>query len=326
MPWYLTSAHTLLVAFLFAVPPAEQTGIAAEPVCSAELAAISLAERFGFNVDEAFEHLRDEGILTNGRTMDCMDLQQASATPAGLRTVFGRRAIQAFYTRCGFWLLRGAFDSAKVERLAAAAAKMERMPFESPSRRSFTTPEVEDPWDTTVGSLFAAVNASLPGLMRAPDVELMKVQLMVAAANTGVDQDIHYDHSDADADSGTAPLRNVRLMLGWIPLHRLLSDQHAPMELWPGSHLGSQAKHLSTSATSRSIRLGPQLDVGDMLMMDHALMHRGSANSESRDREILNIDFCAGASGQCEEHRNEAVCSADMSPSMESWGGRYTTR
>jgi len=259
--------------------------------------------------------------------VDCLDLQQAITTPAALRTVQGRGALIAFYSRCGFWLLRRGLDGPIVERVATAAQTLEKSSFESASLRSFTTPDVQDPWDTAVRSLFAVVNSSLPRLMGASEVEIMKVQLMVAAGNS-VDQEPHFDHTEDSKRRSP-----VHLMLGWVPLHQLLSDKHAPMEMWPGSHLGNQEQHLSavslgssrTSTSNISVRVGPQLALGDILFMRHDLMHRGSANSEDHDRQILNIDFCAGASGQCAMHRDETHSSSDFSPSMESWGGLFTT-
>jgi hypothetical protein len=246
--------------------------------------------------------------------VDCFDLQQASAAPESLRSSAGRQAVHTFYQRCGYWILRGALDVVAVESLASAAQRTEKEAATGRCLRSFTKVPLSSPWRSAVSDLFETLHATLPGLMATPG-EVLHSTLMVAPPQPGgQDQEPHFDHH-REAGRGHGDGEGISLMTGWVPLQRLLSDRHAPLELWPGSHLGDQDAHLQSSGQQRSLRLGPQLELGDAVFHDYALMHRGTRNDEGHDRNILMVDFCGGA------------CSAShpLLPQARSWGVLFNT-
>ena len=156
-------------------------------------------------------------------------------------------------------------------------------------RSSMNVPPAE-PWISAASLVFEEIKPLLAGFMYANVVQLFQLEMLVAAKRrSGGPWQDQTKHQDSDPASQTPGPSMLHMMAGWLPLHQILSDEHGPIELWP---VGDEYSFENTD--EYTLRLGPQLRPGDMLFHNYAIWHRGSANHEYSDREVLIFNFCSG--------------------------------
>lgn len=103
-------------------------------------------------------------------------------------------------------------------------------------------------------------------------------------------QDMHI-HCDGRIFNGL-PIANllpphaIGLLIPLIPFNR----QNGVTRLWPGSH---RLPGGGTDYQHNTAFVDPELELGDCMLMDYRLMHRGNANNSNDVRPLLYFNYAA---------------------------------
>lgn len=119
---------------------------------------------------------------------------------------------------------------------------------------------------------------------------LRSFYLLVSPAG-GKDQDIHRDHPLLFSDHcmpdliHELPPFDIRM---FVPLVDL-TPENGPPRVWPKTHLLTEAQEKET--TEQEGFIDPYMKLGDCLLMDGRLMHRGVENKSSKTRPIIYFAY-----------------------------------
>lgn len=114
--------------------------------------------------------------------------------------------------------------------------------------------------------------------------------LLVSPAG-GQDQDIHRDHPLLFSDAcmpdiiHELPPFDIRM---FVPLVDL-TPENGPPRVWPKTHLLTEAEE--TLITETSGYVDPYMQIGDCLLIDGRLMHKGVENKSNQTRPVIYFAY-----------------------------------
>ena len=138
----------------------------------------------------------------------------------------------------------------------------------------------------SIDPLLRSLESSIPPLLygsKLQDVHYMYSLIMAAAYADG--QNWHTDGPHRDLSQHLhAHAINV-----FIPLVDVTTEAEGPTEFFPASHYQTRATEVSTD--DLTVPFAPFLNVGDALVFDYRVLHRGLPNLVDRDRPVLVFTF-----------------------------------
>ena len=138
------------------------------------------------------------------------------------------------------------------------------------------------------------IQSLLPSLLGNPDgMKLIHLSLLIATLGS-TDQAWHADgpHATSSDSADTLPCHVFNI---FIPLQDTPHEM-GPTELRPGSHhltKGNLAKNMLVAKCRKTLRTTewPELELGDVLIFDYRILHRGRANNLETSRNYLVMTF-----------------------------------
>jgi hypothetical protein len=111
----------------------------------------------------------------------------------------------------------------------------------------------------------------------------------VLALPGALDQHTHLDHPPltSDGSAWAGPAYAITVIIPLVPLGAPATN--GTTQVWPGSHLLPTKQQLDLRDTSTAVEFSGEL--GDCLLVDYRLVHRGTANRSPNSRPVLYLVY-----------------------------------